>query len=107
MAIVYFFNNNRSDPVEALLVVPLLVFLWTVWRHVQQYFTVMTITGGKLRYETGIVSKTTRTLDVAKIQDVRVEQSMVQRLVNVGKLGIETTGERGGLSMNNVDRPQQ
>jgi len=91
---------------EWLLVFPALLLLWTVSRHIRQRFSVIRIGGGKLRYETGMLSKNTRTMELSKIQDVRVEQSLVQRILNIGNLRIETAGETGGLSFANADRPQ-
>jgi len=45
-------------------------------------------------------------MELAKIQDVRVHQSMGQRLLNIGNIDIETAGERGTLIIRNIDRPQ-
>lgn len=106
VALVYGFNNNRPDPVDWLMIIPALVLLWTVWRHIRLRFTTMTLQGGKLRYETGMLSRFTRTMELARIQDVRVDQTLLQRLIGIGTITVETAGETGRLSMQNVDRPQ-
>jgi hypothetical protein len=41
----------------------------------------------------GWLSKTTRTLQLSKIQDVRIDQSLGQRLLGVGDMAIEISGE--------------
>ncbi len=105
-AILYGFINNSESRQHWPLVLPALLLLWTVRQHILQHFHVMTIGGGKLRYETGMLSKSTRTMDVAKIQDVRVNQSLWQRMFGIGSIGIETAGETGGLTMANIDQPQ-
>ena len=64
------------------------------------------MTADRLRYETGLASKSTRTIQLAKIQDVRVDQRLSQRIFNVGDLSIETAGEASRLTIHNVDDPQ-
>jgi len=53
-----------------------LLLLWPASRHWTQRFTKMTMVGDKLRYETGILSKATRTIQLSKVQDVTVRQSV-------------------------------
>jgi len=53
-----------------------------------------------------LLSKTTRNIQLSKIQDVRVDQSFGQRILSVGDISIETSGESSRLEMDNVDQPQ-
>ena len=81
--------------------------LWFPFRaHIRRQATKITITGDKLRYEAGLLSKTTRNIQLSKVQDVRVEQSLTQRILGVGDLSIETSGESSRLEIDNVDAPQ-
>src|SRR5437870_13292379 len=80
-----------------------LLLLWPVSRHWQQRFTKMTMVGDKLRYETGMLSKATRTIRLSKVQDVTVRQSLGQRMAGVGDLSIETAGESSRLTFPNID----
>lgn len=106
LALVYFFNNNRPEPIGWLLILPVPIFIWAVVQHIRQRFTILTLSAGKLRYQTGMFSRSTRTLDLNKIQDVRVTQTILQRIFGLGTVALETAGETGGLRMKNVDRPQ-
>ncbi len=106
LALVFWFNNNREERMDWLFVLPLLTFLWTAFRDFARRFTVMTIGGGKLRFSSGMLSRSTRTMELAKIQDVTVNQSLLQRMLNIGTLRIETAGESIGLIVEHVDRPQ-
>jgi uncharacterized membrane protein YdbT with pleckstrin-like domain len=65
------------------------------------------VTGDRLRYETGLVAKSTRTIQLSKLQDVRVEQRLAQRMFNVGDLSIETAGEASRLTLVRVDDPHK
>ena len=85
----------------------LLLFLWPIKRHIQRQAIKMTISGDKLRYETGLASKSTRIIQLSKVQDVRVVQSVMQRMLGVGDISIETAGENSRLVVANLDQPQQ
>ena len=83
-----------------------LVLLVPLRHHIRRQSERMTITGDKVQYEVGLFSKTTRNIQLSKIQDVRVDQSLGQRMLGVGDISLETSGETSRLEMDNVDRPQ-
>lgn len=83
------------------------IFVWPLSRHLRILTTKVTITADRLRYETGALSKSTRTIQLAKVQDVRVDQTFGQRIFGVGNIAIETAGESSRLVILNVDRPQE
>ena len=105
IAIAYGISNNRGGNWDWLMVFPALLLAWTAVRHLRQRHTTLTIGGNKLRYEAGVMSKTARSMELSKVQDVRVQQSLSQRLLSIGDLYVETAGESGGISMRNVDNP--
>jgi uncharacterized membrane protein YdbT with pleckstrin-like domain len=85
----------------------LCVFLiWAISRHIRRRTLKLTLTADKLRSETGMFSKSTRTIQLAKVQDVRVDQSFAQRLLGVGSIAIETAGEGSRLVLADIDQPQ-
>ncbi len=84
-----------------------LLLLWPAEKHIKRNLTSITISGDKLRYETGFMSKTTRTIQLSKVQDVRVDQGLSQRIFGVGNLSIETAGETSRLTIANIDAPQE
>jgi uncharacterized membrane protein YdbT with pleckstrin-like domain len=53
----------------------------------------------------GLLSKTTRNIQLSKVQDVRVDQSLGQRMLGVGNISIETSGETSRLTVANIDSP--
>jgi uncharacterized membrane protein YdbT with pleckstrin-like domain len=89
-----------------LPVVAALFLLVPIRRHIRRQSVKMTIAGDKLRYEAGLLSKTTRNIQLSKIQDVRVDQSFGQRMLGLGDISIETSGESSRLEMDNIDQPQ-
>jgi len=90
-----------------LPIASLLLLLWPIKHHIQRQMVKLTITGDKLRYEVGLFSKSTRLIQLPKVQDVRVIQSMGQRMLGVGDIALETAGEYSRLTVENLDRPQQ
>jgi uncharacterized membrane protein YdbT with pleckstrin-like domain len=105
IAVAYGYNNNRTERMEWLVIPPILLLIWTLWRHLKLRFTSLTVAGKKLRYETGMLSRSSRTMELAKVQDVRVDQTFFQRLLGLGNLTIESAGEAGRLTIGNIDRP--
>ena len=97
--------GNAATGVWVMLV-PLLVLVWPALRALRRQYTKTTLTADRLRYESGLASKSTRTIQLAKLQDVRVDQKLMQRLFQVGDLAIETAGEASRLTMRNVDDPR-
>jgi membrane protein YdbS with pleckstrin-like domain len=83
-----------------------LLLLWPLRRHLALLGTRANLSEDKLRFESGILSKTTRTIQISKIQDVRVDQTIGERLTGVGTLSIETAGETSRLVLYSVDNPQ-
>ena len=86
---------------------PVLLLLWPVKRHLLNRLTKMTILEDRLRYERGLLSRTTRTILVSRVQDVTVHQRIGQRFFDVGDLSIETAGEASRETIVNIDRPKE
>ena len=109
VAAAAFFTYQRLPPSYPtwLPALWLILFIWPIKRHIQRQAVKLTIAGDKLRYETGMASKSTRLIQLPKVQDVRVVQSVMQRMLGVGDISIETAGENSRLMVHNLDQPQQ
>src|SRR5579862_6886138 len=86
---------------------PALLLLWPIRRHLRNRLIKMTILDDRLRYESGFMTKTTRTILMSKVQDVTVHQRISQRMFGVGDVSIETAGESSRETIYNIDRPQE
>lgn len=98
---------KEATGTSVIMLLPPLILLWPVARYLRWRFTKATISGDRLRYETGFLSKSTRTIQLTKVQDVRVDQGFSQRVFNIGNISIETAGETSRLTIHNVDAPQE
>jgi uncharacterized membrane protein YdbT with pleckstrin-like domain len=106
-AAILIYGRLAGLPLDTLLIVPAALAVWTALQHLSLRFTTLRIAGGKLHFAKGVLSRSTRSLELAKVQDVRVDQSIGQRLLNLGNLTLETAGETSTVTMLNVDRPRQ
>jgi uncharacterized membrane protein YdbT with pleckstrin-like domain len=109
VGIVVFLQSRDFQPTElwALIAIPLAIDLFASLKHVRLNARRLTLAQGVLRYEDGLVGKTQRNIVLDKIRDVRLDQTLGQRLVGVGNLTVEAIGESGTISLENVDRPRE
>lgn len=106
-AAAYAYFTWLDDKPQWLLAIPLIALFPALKKHIRQRSVTLTIEGDHLTLDEGLLSKTRRTLDMAKVQDVTVRQRMGQRIVGIGDLVLETAGERGGgLTVLGIDRPR-
>jgi uncharacterized membrane protein YdbT with pleckstrin-like domain len=103
----YLVNQYPDQRFPYLPVASLLVLLWPIKRHLQRQTVKLTVAGDKLRYETGLATKSMRIIQLPKVQDVRVIQSFGQRMFGVGDISIETAGENSRLVVENLDNPRE
>jgi uncharacterized membrane protein YdbT with pleckstrin-like domain len=89
------------------LLVPAVLLVFTALRHIRRRLATITISGDKLKFESGLFSKSTRSVELVKVQDVRVDQTLFQRMFNIGDLSLETAGGSSRIEMDQIDRPQE
>jgi membrane protein YdbS with pleckstrin-like domain len=86
---------------------PAILAFFTVIRHVQRRMMKVTISDDRVREEVGWFGKSTRTIELIKIQEVTVRQSIWQRIFGLGDLSMQTAGTSSDVSIRSIDRPQQ
>ena len=84
-----------------------LLLLWPFshWVRIRSNLTVLT--SDRLNWHTGILSRSSRNLMLSRIQDVGVDQSLSQRIFNVGNIWMETAGASSRVLLHNVDAPRR
>jgi uncharacterized membrane protein YdbT with pleckstrin-like domain len=100
-------ENPPAVPMWVPLLGPLVLVVFVAIRHIQRRSTKIIVTADRLRYESGLLSKTTENLELSKVQDVRVVQSLTQRMFSVGDISLETAGSSSRIAMPSIDRPQE
>jgi len=104
---LWLYYQYASDKPWWLAAIPLIVFLPPLKMHLKRRLVTLRFQNDHLILETGFFSRTRRTLDTAKVQDVTVRQSFGQRLLGVGDLMLESAGDAGIMGIPNLDRPHQ
>jgi putative membrane protein len=106
-AVMWAIHQYATAPPPWLYAAPLVTLLAPIRAHIRKMTVTLKFHEDHLTMETGLFSRTRRTVDTAKIQDVTVRQSFGQRLVGVGDLVLEDAGETGGMQMPGIDRPRR
>ena len=101
-----YFTYGENQP-RWLLAIPWIAFLPPLKMHVTRRLVTLQLQDNHLILETGFFSRTRRTVDTAKIQDVTVRQSFGQRILGTGDLMLESAGESGAVGIPNLDRPHE
>ena len=112
VAAVIWWSTVRNDPslgkvALAAIIAALLLLAWPLSKHLERQRIRCRLEGPQLRYESGLLTTTVKTLPVDNIQDVTVRQTMIQKMFGVGDLRIETAGKGSALEIDNVENPQR
>jgi membrane protein YdbS with pleckstrin-like domain len=99
-------TGNQDINLWYTMAIPGVLLILTMIRHVERRLVKLTISGDRLRYESGLMAKTTRTMELSKVQDVRVDQTFGQRMAGIGDLSFETAGSGSRIVVKSIDNPQ-
>jgi uncharacterized membrane protein YdbT with pleckstrin-like domain len=100
-------HPDKGNPPAWVYLIPLIVLLAPLNMQMKRRMVTLKIHDDHLTLESGFLSRTRRTVDMAKIQDVTVRQSFGQRLMNTGDIVLESAGESGAMGIQNLDRPRE
>jgi membrane protein YdbS with pleckstrin-like domain len=100
-------SNPPDVPLWGPMLAPAALLLLVAIRHMRRRTTCLDVEGERLRYEAGLFSKTSRIMELAKVQDVRFDQTFGQRMIGTGDLSLETAGEASRIVMPSIDRPRE
>jgi len=86
----------------------LLLFLIPAYFHLRQRMISYSLTDQCIEVDSGLVSRTTRNIPLARIQDITVSASVLQRVLNFGNVVIDNASEDGGkVIIKNIDAPRE
>src|SRR5260370_38246116 len=84
--VVYWLTSpdHPNVPLWAPLILPLALQALTAIRHLARLAARLTVVGDHIKYETGLLSRSTRVRELVKVRDVPVDQSRGQRMRRTG-----------------------
>jgi membrane protein YdbS with pleckstrin-like domain len=90
-------ETQMIGPLSLLMwvcVVTLLVIACVIvqWKLMSQ-FTTLTVTDDRTIYQKGIISRETSEVQHNDVRNIQLDQSFMQRMLNVGSLGISSAGQ--------------
>ena len=89
------------------LPVALGLLLIPAYYHVKRNMIRYTLTDSKIEIDYGLIARTTRNMPLAKIQDVTVSASILQRLLDFGDVVVDNASEIGGTTiLHNINNPR-
>ena len=100
-------NQQVQDWGKWAFILPVILAFFTLIRHIRNRMVRVTVSDDRVREEIGLLSKSTRTIELDKIQEVNVHRTVWQRIFGIGDLSMETAGRSSQLSIHSVDRPQE
>ncbi len=90
------------------VVIGLLLLLIPVYFHARQKLSRYTLTPDKLEIDSGLISRTTTSIPLARVQDVTVKSTVTQRLLGLGDIIVDNAGTDGDrIVFVNIDRPRK
>ena len=97
-----------SIPLYVSLPVALALLLIPAYYHLKRNMVRYTLTDSKIEIDYGLIARTTRNIPLAKIQDVTVSASILQRLLGFGDVVVDNASEVGGTTiLHNINNPRQ
>jgi uncharacterized membrane protein YdbT with pleckstrin-like domain len=99
-------NKDAADwirfPVGVLI---LGVLVWWVTRYLRWITTNFVITSDRVVFRAGVIAKRGIEIPLERINTVFFNQSIFERMIGAGDLGIESAGERGSETFQDVRKP--
>lgn len=76
--------------VACLLVVPI---PWAIWRYLSIRTSAYTLTTQRLRFERGVLTKTLDEIELYRVKDTQLHQSVLDRMLGIGTIEILSSDE--------------
>src|SRR6266446_8488263 len=100
--------NFVNIPWYFSLPVALGLLLIPAYYHLKRNMIRYTLTDSKIEIDYGLIARTTRNIPLAKIQDVTVSASILQRLLGFGSVVVDNASEIGGTTtLSNINHPRE
>ncbi len=110
VALIVAFNRLTGYEISPLFSVSagFLLLLMPAYYHLKQKTVRYAVTDSKIEIDSGLISKTTRSIPLRTIQDVTVSASVSQRMLGFGDLIIDNASEQGGkIILKNINSPKK
>ncbi|CAN5504092.1 PH domain-containing protein [soil metagenome] len=100
---------GQNEPIaRAVAAVPAVAGLaWFVWRLIRWRSTHFVVTTDRVIFRSGVISKAGQNIPLERINNVAFSQTVLERMLRVGDLVIESAGTTGRQVFDDVLRPSR
>jgi len=99
-------SKDAPDVLNVPVGVGILVVLgWFGWRYAKWVTTNFVVTSDRVIWREGVLAKKGTEIPLERINTVFFNQSIFERMIGAGDLGIESAGERGMETFEDVRKP--
>ncbi len=111
MAVIDIFFHTDSFRRDKKLVVTLIVVaiagLWLIVVWIRWRATTYTLTDQRIKIETGVFSRASKTIPIDRIQDCTTRQTLFGRMVGYGRVEIDAAGAQGAEVLDHLPHPEE
>lgn len=100
------FPNSSSAVLVVLGVMVGVPALWLLARVARWLSTSLIVTDRRVIFRSGVFGRHVTQLRLQRIVDIHCSQSIVGRIIGMGRLVVEVEGEEGALTVEDVRRPR-
>lgn len=94
-------------PFKGALIPAIIFFLPAIYKHIQRNRILYTLNTGKIEIDSGLFARTTRNIPLRNVQDVTTSASLIQRLLGLGDVIIDSASDAGKITMRNIRDPRK
>lgn len=107
--VYWFVEQHRPGAVPwwSLVIVSVLLALPAVYHHILRQREVYTLTNRKIELTYGLIAKLRRNIPLSKVQDITVTQTVMERLLGIGDIVIDSAAQGGKIPLRNIPSPSR
>jgi uncharacterized membrane protein YdbT with pleckstrin-like domain len=87
------------------VVLIVVAMIWLMIRYLRWTTTNFVVTTDRLIYRSGVLSKHGREIPLERVNDISFHQSVFERMIGAGDLVIESAGEHGQTTFEDIPKP--
>ena len=108
---LFVFGKYQDDPKPFLTypigVIALATLVWVIVRYLKWRTTYFVITSDRLIYRHGVIGKAGIEIPLERVNNVNFTQTIIERMIGVGDLLIESGGKDGQQTFSDISQPER
>jgi membrane protein YdbS with pleckstrin-like domain len=94
-------------PFQSAIIAAIIFFLPAFYKHIERNRIVYTLGPGKIEIDSGLIARTTRNIPLRNVQDVTTSATILQRMLGLGDVIIDSASDAGKITMRNIRDPRK